>query len=81
MTDHGPSLLPAPHAEPTHDIAQTAALSKGPGPRPQAERPRRSAQWFAASGRWMDRSFDPVEAEAIRESYRSVPPAAEDDGA
>jgi hypothetical protein len=79
MTDHSPVLLPAPHAGPTHDIAQAAALPRGPGP--QAERPRRSAHWAAASGRWMDRSFDPTEAEAIRENYRSIPSVAEDEEA
>ena len=43
------------------------------------ERANRSALWFAATGRWMDRSFDPAGAEAIRESYRTLPAAAGED--
>ncbi len=43
------------------------------------ERANRSALWLAATGRWMDRSFDPAGSEAIRESYRALPAAAGED--
>ncbi|MGH6881357.1 hypothetical protein [Hypericibacter sp.] len=44
-----------------------------------AERLNRSALWFAATGRWMNRSFDPAGSEAIRESCRTLPAAAGED--
>lgn len=46
------------------------------------DRLNRSALWFATTGRWMNRSFDPVGSEAIRESYGTAPATGgEDDGA
>jgi hypothetical protein len=84
MTDHSPAPLPTFHTEPTgpsHVVLPAVTLSKEPGSKATIERPRRSAHWLAVSGRWMNRSFDPVEAEAIRESYGSVPVTSQDDGA
>jgi hypothetical protein len=84
MTDHSLVLLPPFHAEP-HEPAQTPlpalSISNEAGAATRIEQPRRSAHWLAASGRWMNRGFDPAKAEAIRESYRSVSGAGEDDGA
>jgi hypothetical protein len=81
MTDHDPALLPSRQSEPARDIVRTITLSKSLGSAGRSEHPRRSAHWAAASGRWMDRSFDPTEAEAIREHYRSIPAVAEDEEA
>lgn len=78
MTDHGPVPLPTLPALPKEQgPAATPAPSRGI----LSLRPRRSALWLAASGRWMNRSFDPVEAEAIRESYRRVSAADPDEAA
>ncbi|HWA46367.1 MAG TPA: hypothetical protein VHA10_24325 [Hypericibacter adhaerens] len=71
MTDHGPVLLPALPVLPKEQ-GPAAAPPPAPGRGPTASRPHRSALWLAASGRWMNRSFDPAEAEAIRDSYRKV---------
>jgi hypothetical protein len=84
MTDHSLVLLPPFHAEP-REAAQASlpvlSISNGARAAARLERPRRSAHWLAASGRWMNRSFDPAKAEAIRESYGAVSGASEDDDA
>jgi hypothetical protein len=87
MTDHSPSLLPTFQVEPTEAVRVTLPAFSIPAvatpaiPVSQRARfsdamvdsPHRSALWRAASGRWMNRSFDPAGSEAIRENYASVP--------
>lgn len=58
-------IVPAPHVTVSKRIRSTAAI----------ERLNRSALWFATTGRWMNRSFDPAGSEAIRESCRTLPAA------
>ena len=94
MTDQSPSLLPdfpadsneAGHAGlpslslPAVSIPRVSVtLSKRVRSRAAAERLNRSTLWFAATGRWMNRSFDPAGSEAIRESFRALPAATDED--
>jgi hypothetical protein len=87
MTDHSPSLLPGFQAEPAdtgHTVlptlsVPTVTLSKRVHSGAAIERQNRSALWFAATGRWMNRSFDPAGSEAIRESYGMIPATAGED--
>jgi len=81
MTDHSPAPLSGLQTEPAGNDVPTVGLSKSLAPAERTLHYRRSAHWAAASGRWMDRSFDPTEAEAIRENYRSVPAGREDEEA
>jgi hypothetical protein len=86
MTDHSPSLLPtflnrpsdAGHAVlsglPLPAVSIPTFVMTKRVPNDAASEPmRRSALWRAAAGRWMNRSFDPAGAEAIRESVSSIP--------
>lgn len=82
MTEQSPSLLSPFRAEPAESnpvVLPAVSPSTGRNMRAMTKRPQRSGQWLAASDRWMNRSFDPAEAEAIRESYRSVPAVDQDD--
>jgi hypothetical protein len=62
-------IAPAPHITVSKRIRSDAAI----------QRLNRSALWFATTGRWMNRSFDPAGSEAIRESYRTIPATADED--
>lgn len=60
-------------------VIRHVTVSKRVRPGATVERANRSALWLAATGRWMDRSFDPAGAEAIRQNYRALPAAADED--
>jgi len=94
MTDQSPSLLPsfaddqndAGHAMllpavslPAAPAVRRVTVSKRVRADMAIERLSRSALWFDATDRWMNRSFDPAGAEAIRDSYRALPAAAGED--
>ena len=92
MTDHSPALLPSfpvdqneagPAVPPTISLPVTSlahvTVSKRVRSNAAIERLNRSTLWFATTGRWMNRSFDPAGSEAIRESYRTIPATADED--